>query len=156
MADGQGAVALGALDESLGYALRRAQLASFQEFQRSFAEADIRPAQFGVLAVLEENPGLKQSEVSAALGIKRTNFVALFDSLEARGLAMRAATPADRRSHALFLTPRGVEFVAKLKAIHHAYEDRLAAKIGPEHRPFLIDLLQRLAEIPDAATEEGE
>lgn len=150
------ATALGPLEDSLGYALRRAQLASFQEFMQAFAEVDIRPAQFGVLVVLESNPGLKQSEVSAALGIKRTNFVALFDSLETRGLATRAATPADRRSHALFLTSAGTALVEKLKAIHGGYESRLVAKIGAGNRARLLDLLHRLAELAgDAAEEDG-
>ena len=43
--------------------------------------------------LLEHAPGLKQSEVAAALGIQRANFVALFDGLERRGLARRSPIP---------------------------------------------------------------
>src|ERR1700694_4885401 len=80
-------VDLGMLPDLIGFMLRRAQIAVFQEIFKLFSEVDIRPAQFSVLTVIEKNPGLTQSRVSAALGIKRTNFVALLDSLEQRGLA---------------------------------------------------------------------
>ena len=80
---------LGPLPELIGYVLRRAQLVVFQDFFSAFAPFDIRPAQFSVLTVIERNPGLTQSQVAAALGIKRTNFVGMLDALEKRGLAER-------------------------------------------------------------------
>ena len=39
--------------------------------------------------MIENNPGLKQIDVSLALGIKRTNMVALIDILEKRDLVRR-------------------------------------------------------------------
>ncbi len=82
-----GAVDLGPLAEGLGFALRRAQAAVAEDFSRRFGPEDIRPSQFAVLTVLRQNPGLRQTQVSFALGIKRTNFVPLIDELERRGLA---------------------------------------------------------------------
>ena len=87
--------------------LRRAQLVVFQDFFAAFAPFDIRPAQFAVLTVIERNPGLTQSQVADALGIKRTNFVGMLDALEARGLAERRQTARDKRSYALYLTAEG-------------------------------------------------
>ena len=92
------AVDLGPLPGLIGYALRRAQVAVVHDLQRHFAEADIRPAQFSVLLVLKHNPGLRATQVAAALGIKRTNFVAVLDELERRGFARRQAVADDRRS----------------------------------------------------------
>src|SRR5690606_33707419 len=77
---------LGPLPGLSGYALRRAQLAVYHDFHTVVEGHDIRPVQFGVLLVLAANPGMKQSDVGAALGIKRSNFVALIDGLEQRGL----------------------------------------------------------------------
>src|SRR5947209_20236614 len=121
---------IGALTCLIGYMLRRAQIAVFQDVFRAFAEVGIRPAQFSVLTVIAHNPGRTQSQVSAALGIKRTNFVALLDSLESRGLAERRPAAADRRSHALHLTAAGRELMRQLDALVDALEDRLAARIG--------------------------
>ena len=86
-----GSIDYGPLDSRLGYALRRAQNALFRDFFTAFESFDIRPGQYSILTIIECNPGLKQSEVSEALGIKRTNFVAMIDELERRELVRRDA-----------------------------------------------------------------
>ena len=97
----------GPLDRRIGYLLRRAQMAVFRDFFAAFEAHDIRPGQYSILTVIECNPGRKQGEVSAALGIKRANFVAMIDLLERRKLVRRDPTPGDRRSYALMLTEKG-------------------------------------------------
>ncbi len=129
----------------IGYKLRRAQLFVFQDFIESFARVKLRPAEFSVLAIIADTPGLKQSEIAEALGIKRANFVALMDSLEKRGLAERRKAKADRRSHSLHLTPEGEKFVKKMTAIWAEHENRLIERLGGvEERDRLIGLLDRL------------
>jgi DNA-binding MarR family transcriptional regulator len=137
-------VDLGPLPDLIGFMLRRAQIAVFQEVFRLFSQVDIRPAQFSVLTVIERNPGLTQSQVAAALGIKRTNFVALLDSLEHRGLATREPAKGDRRSHALHLTEDGRAVMRKLRQLVDIQERKLIARIGESRRGQLIDLLHRL------------
>ena len=139
-------VALGYLDGLLGYRLRRAQLAVFQDFITSMREYDLRPAQFSVLAIIKANPGLKQSRVSEALGINRANFVALLDDLETRKLARRAPAPGDRRSNALFLTTKGEAFLdAAFRHLQAHHERRLDAALGAADKQLLLTLLDRLA-----------
>ena len=143
---------LGPLSGLIGYALRRAQLAVFDEVIRDFAEFDLRPGQFSVLALVGHRPGLKQSEVAVALGIQRANFVALLDGLERRGLARRAPAPNDRRCHALHLTAEGERVLALASARVAAIEARLKEKLGPGGRERLLDTLWRLAR--DGGTAE--
>jgi DNA-binding MarR family transcriptional regulator len=140
------AVDLGPLASTIGYVLRRAQLAVFDEVITGFAELDLRPAQYSVLVLLRHSPGLKQSDVAAALGIQRANFVVLFDRLERRGLARRAPAPNDRRSYALYLTDAGAKLLARANAIQAKVEARLAAKLGPGGREQLLELLKCLAQ----------
>ena len=140
------AVELGPLPGLIGYALRRAQLALFQDFQRQFAADEIRPVQFSVLAVLQQNPGLRATQVALALGIKRTNFVPLLDVLEARGLAERRRVKGDRRASALFLTPAGTALLERLMAMVDAHEARFAARLGAGGKMQLLSLLQRLTD----------
>jgi DNA-binding MarR family transcriptional regulator len=139
-------VDLGPLTGLIGYMLRRAQIAVFQDIFRTFAQVGIRPAQFSVLTVIAHNPGRTQSQVSAALGIKRTNFVALLDSLERRGLAVRKPAPTDRRSHALHLTEAGKATMRRLNQLVDKLEGRMIAQIGKDGRVALLALLHRLAE----------
>ena len=139
-------VDLGPLPGLIGYALRRAQLLVFQTFQSHFAAEDIRPVQFTVLVVLQRNPGLRATQVAAALGIKRANFVPILDALERRGLAERKRVPGDRRASALFLTRPGQEMLERLLRLLDQHEARFVARLGPGGRTQLLSLLQRLSD----------
>ncbi len=87
--------------------------------------------------------------------LKRANFVALMDGLEARGLADRRKGGADRRSHALHLTPEGERFVRKMLAVWHEHEDRMVDRLGgPQERDRLIELLDRLLAGQSAEKED--
>jgi DNA-binding MarR family transcriptional regulator len=142
-----GAVDLGRLAEGLGFALRRAQAAVAEDFARRFGPEDIRPSQFAVLTVLRQNPGLRQTQVSFALGIKRTNFVPLIDELERRGFAERRRVPGDRRAAALFLTKDGAATLDRLEAIAREHAARFVARVGgPERYAALLALLHRVAD----------
>ena len=150
-------VDLGPLPELIGYVLRRAQLVVFQDFFNAFAPFDIRPAQFSVLTVIERNPGLTQSQVAAALGIKRTNFVGMLDELEKRGLAERRQGARDKRSYALYLTADGTALMRKLKPVLKAHESRMIDLVGEEGRDRLVDLLHEIAggHRPGSAARNG-
>jgi DNA-binding MarR family transcriptional regulator len=139
------AVEVGPLANMVGYALRRAQLAVFDDVIANFADLELRPAQYSVLVLLGKSPGLKQSDVAAALGIQRANFVVLFDGLERRGLARRLSTPNDRRSYALYLTEAGEKVLARANELESRHEARLDAKLGPGGREQLLALLSKLA-----------
>lgn len=154
-AEGVDRVDLGVIGGAMGYLLKRAQMAVFAEFNRNFAAEDIRPAQFSILVTIEGNPGLKQSQVSAALGIKRTNFVPLLDALEERGLVKRKPAAGDRRSYALHLTPKGAVLTKKLRAIWTEHENRVLSCIGAENREQLADWLTRIAEMGEIG-EDGD
>jgi len=146
MSRGGKTIDLGPLPELIGYVLRRAQLAVFQDFFAAFAPLDVRPAQFSVLTVIERNPGLTQSQVAEALGIKRTNFVGLLDALEARGLIERRQAARDKRSYALYLTVEGAALMRKLRPVLKAHESRMIARIGEEGRDRLVALLHEIAD----------
>ena len=140
------AVDVGPLAAKVGYALRRAQLAVFDEIITAFAEVGLRPAQYAVLVLLDHTPGSKQSDVAGALGIQRANFVALFDGLERRGLARRCPTPNDRRSYALYLTEAGKEALTRAARIEAVHEAQLDARLGPGGREQLLRLLRQVAQ----------
>lgn len=144
---GSGDLDLSGLESVVGYALRRAQLAVFEDFIRRFAAFELKPAQYSVLLVIGANPGRKQSEIAAALGIQRPNFVAMLDELERRGLAERTRSVTDRRSHAVVLTDQGRELLARACAAQAMQERDLAARLGPGGRETLVALLGRLADL---------
>lgn len=135
---------LATLPDHIGYVVRRTQVAIFQKIIDRMATLDIRPGQFSVLTVIGANPGLKQMAVSEALGISRPNLVAMVDELERRGLARRKPVRSDRRSHALYLTPRGQALLARLKRLAAAHEREVTRTISPAEKRQLLRLLNRL------------
>lgn len=138
------ALDFGLLPGLVGYVLRRAQLKVFEDFIRSFEPLGLRPAQFSALLLIEANPGRSQREIAAGLGIQRPNFVAMMDGFEKRGLARRARSEVDRRSHALVLTPAGAELLAKAKAVVAAHEARVTAGMSEPERQKLLALLKAI------------
>jgi DNA-binding MarR family transcriptional regulator len=139
--NGQAPRNLGALKGHLGYFLRRAQVSVFQDFIRTLSSIDIRPAQYSVLIVIGANPGLSQADVAELLGIERARLVRLLDRLERRGVLRRQASPNDRRSHSLHLTPAGRGLLKRAKALAATHEARLLERLGPLHHKMMIDAL---------------
>jgi DNA-binding MarR family transcriptional regulator len=133
---------LGVLDGHLGYFLRRAQVAVFQDFIRTLADIDIRPAQYSVLIVIGTNTGLSQADVAQTLGIERARLVRLLDRLERRGLTRRLSSRIDRRSHVLKLTPAGQRALKRAKALAAVHETRLLERLGPAHHKMMIEALR--------------
>jgi DNA-binding MarR family transcriptional regulator len=142
----QVAADFGLLPNILGYHLRRAQSAVFQDFAATMNGANVTPGQFGVLALIEANAGLSQTRLAEILGIDRSTLVAVIDKLEGQGLVERAARPNDRRSHALKLSRAGQTRFEALAKLVKKHEARIARRFSARERQTLIDLLQRIAD----------
>jgi DNA-binding MarR family transcriptional regulator len=147
MADTGTHLAFGMLEKRIGYALRRAQLAVFQDFYQAVAEYDISTAQYSVLTIIENNPGLSQTQVADALGIKKANFVALIRTLETRKLVERRMTPNDKRSYALHLTGSGQKLITLLHQASEDHEARIRSAVGECTYRELFEPLARISRI---------
>ena len=128
----------------VGYHLRQAQIAMFNDFIKTMSEDQVTPGQFGVIVLIDANPGLTQSALARAVGIERSTMVAVIDNLESRGLVERRPSPVDRRSYALVLSAKGRDHLARLKPLVREHEDRIAAGLTLDERRLLIDLLSRV------------
>jgi DNA-binding MarR family transcriptional regulator len=137
-------VRFGPLADYVGYALRRAQIASVAGFLEAMKEVQLRPTQFAVLTLIGENPGVRQTEVCAALGLQKANFVPLLNELQRRGLALRKAGVPDRRSSALHLTEHGEAVLQRALELHTQWEERVAARLGANGRERLLELLRKM------------
>ncbi len=138
-------ISLGLLPSLLGYALRRAQVAVFQNFTEVVGASELTPGQFGVLVVIDANPGLSQTQLGNALGIDRSTVVAVIDRLEGRGLVARQPAPNDRRSPALHLSESGKTTLHRLTERVRAHERQIARHLSAEEQARLIELLRRVA-----------
>ena len=134
------------LDGTVGFLLKRAQLAVSRDISRAFADFDITAVQYSVLTVVHRNPGIAQGDVAAALEVERPRMVPVLDKLEQRGLAVRRPDPADARSRRIQLTPRGSGLLDELTSRFSTFEQRVGDLLGEADRARLLSLLRLLAD----------
>jgi DNA-binding MarR family transcriptional regulator len=132
------------LDELLGYAVRRAQLAMQDSFLEAARGLDTTPARFTALVVIGANPGLSQTVLGKVLGIARSGAMQLTDWLEARELVERRRAPNDARAWGVHLTPRGEKLTARLKQRVAEQETQWTDKLSSRERSELFRLLSKL------------
>lgn len=135
------------IDSIVGYHLRRAAAKQRERFRSIFGPYDIRPVQLTALALIHDNPGVRQTALGKALDMKRANVVTLLDQLQSRGLIERQQAPEDRRSYEVTLTPAGLELTRRLLALHDRLEQDLSESIGREQLKTLVELLSRLRRV---------
>jgi DNA-binding MarR family transcriptional regulator len=140
-----GALDHGLLPRLVGYQLRLAQLAVFRDFDRATADLGLTPGRFGMLVLIEANPGVTQSELARAVGLDRSTMVALLDQLEDRRLVARRQGE-DRRTNGLWLTAAGERLLGRVKRRVAAHEARVAARLTPAERELLLAVLPRLGQ----------
>ena len=102
----------------------------------------------GVLNLLAEGP-ISQQALGEQLGIDRTTVVELIDELEQQGIVVRRRNPADRRSYALTLTPRGQTVQKRAARAFDAAADEFFDALEPAERQMLLGMLQRLISAGD-------
>jgi DNA-binding MarR family transcriptional regulator len=133
-----------ALDDLIGYAMRRAQLKLFQNLIGRLSAHDLRPAQFSALAIIDQNPGLMQADLARALAIEPPQVVPLLNKLESRALAVRVRCKPDKRSYGIFLSKTGETLLKELKQIAAQSDfDSTSALTGGE-REELLRLLKKV------------
>ena len=138
-------VSYGELTESIGFLLRRSLLTATSHLIGALAPIDLRPVQFTILALIDANPNLAQSELCDELRIQRPNFGKILDELEARGLTKRLISPLDRRVKTLALTSKGKKLFGVALKIHSGHEARLVKQVGAGGRAQLEVMLRRIA-----------
>jgi DNA-binding MarR family transcriptional regulator len=129
----------------VGFLLSQVGFASAGRFHGALRDLGLEPRHFAVLRYLAGAEGESQHALGEALDIPASRMVGLIDDLEERGWAERRRSPADRRAHAVHLTPAGRRALDAAMAAGTRHEAMLCADLTPGEREELVSLLQRLA-----------
>jgi DNA-binding MarR family transcriptional regulator len=144
-------ISLGVLRNLVGYHLRRATGAFASDFSRTLEGTGMRQVLFGILSVIDANPGTSQGIAGKALGIQRANMVTLISDLVDQGLANRRVSKTDRRAFELSITPAGTKMLAQCLKKIERHEARMLSDFNSEELATLLDLLSRIeAREPDS------
>jgi DNA-binding MarR family transcriptional regulator len=137
-------LALGRIDDYLGFRLRRIQNRLSKDFAAAVAEHGLKQGVFSSLALIAANPGTSQAAVSREVGLDKSVTVSIVDELERRGYAERRPSRTDRRRHALFITPAGEAFLDEMFAELDKTEQRAKGQLTPAEFALLQEFLDRI------------
>ena len=109
-------------------------------------DAKLTPAQFRLLAALEDTPSLSVGELARAAGVSSPTATKMLDGLEQCGIVKREPVPDDRRRTAVRPTAKGRRALAETRERVDAAREQIYAQLSPDERAQAERLLPRLAE----------
>lgn len=139
-----------ALDDFLPYRLSVADNAVSQVIARSYAEHELKPQEWRVIAVLAEDGKLTQQGIVARTKMDKVTVSRAAQTLAGRELVERKPDPQDARSLVLSLTPAGRRLHAKLAPAALALEAEVLAGFEPSEVERLHEMLRRVEEAAEA------
>jgi len=133
------------LHDSLGYAIKCAQVRTYDVLFGLLGEHTITPARMTALCLIARQPGISQSDLAERLSVTRAAVVKVVDTLEERALVQRQPIVGNRRTWSLQVTPAGYDELRRLTRLSQEYEARISARLSSAERQQLMALLARVA-----------
>jgi DNA-binding MarR family transcriptional regulator len=129
----------------LGYQIRQAQAAIFRDLTAATADLDLTPGEFGLLAMIDANPGISQIDLAAIHKLDKSTLSLAVTRLAKRGLIRRARSPDDDRANRLFLRKQGVSLLRGMRERIEVQERTMDAVLRPGERELILDALKRIS-----------
>lgn len=139
-------VNLGVLASLVGFRLRMAQLAVYEDFLRDAPPPRLTPGLAAILILVDANPGMTQQRLCEAIRVDKSTLAITLNHLEDRGLLRRVRSSGDRREKTLRLTRRGASTLRALLAHIERHERRVFANLSKAEQTQLVRLLQKIGE----------
>ncbi|MXO73116.1 MarR family winged helix-turn-helix transcriptional regulator [Alteraurantiacibacter buctensis] len=132
------------LDGHLGYLLRTVSNAVSHAFARKLTSEGVTVAEWALLRVLYDVPGIAPAALAARMGMTRGAISKLALRLTGKGLLASRAHPDDGRAQMLELTEPGRALVPNLAAIADTNDSEFFAALSPVENATLRKLAQAL------------
>lgn len=138
-------IGYGPLVGYLGYQVRQAQAAIFRDFPRRTEGLNITPGEFGLLVLVDCNPGISQVKLAGAYGLDKSTLSLALTDLVKRGLIERTRSKKDQRYFALWLKDAGRNLLKQATQRVERQEKAMSSVLRPGEKELLLDMLQRIA-----------
>lgn len=134
------------LHRVLGYQVAQAGVVTYALYDELVGQPlDLRPAEFTVLTLVNENPGVTPAELSSALAVSRPYITNTLDKLASRGLVTRDQSAQDRRSQHLRTTDAGRALASRATTLLVDGEKQAFTTLSEVEQMMLAELLHKLA-----------
>src|ERR1700750_953731 len=74
------------LPDNIGFHIRIVQMRIFREFYRVFEGSGVTPGMHPVLAIIRDNPGMRQRTLAELLMVREPNMTRMIQGLQGSGL----------------------------------------------------------------------
>ncbi|MEV7806032.1 MarR family transcriptional regulator [Microbispora sp. NPDC088329] len=115
---------------------------------------DVRPRHGTVLAFLD-GKGVRATDLAARSGQHKQIVGTILDELVKLGYVTREPDPADRRAKLVVPTERGIDEIAKARAILAAIEERHERNLGAERYAGFKEILHQVTRDQRAWRQAG-
>jgi DNA-binding MarR family transcriptional regulator len=142
------------LSQSPSHLLRRCVQYANDLFSREPGASDLTKQQFTVLAAVEQNEGISQTDLVGITGIDRSTLAEMIRRMIEKGLLDRERTESDQRANAVRMAPGGRKALRSARSASERVERTLLAGLSATDRQRFLKMLA--AVVAQAETEEGE
>ncbi len=145
------------LQDHIGYWLRCLSNFVSHHFAMRLEKHDVSVAQWVVLRLLHDRPGISQNETAALVGVDKSSLSRLLERLLVKELVSRSPWVNDQRFMQLQLTAKGKKLVPLLAAAADENDRRFFNGLSEsEQRQFLATIRQLLRVNGWNDTERGQ
>lgn len=136
------------ITESMGFMMIHASLKIKEKLKNSFQLEgfDITSDQFAVLVQLWVAEGLSQRDLCEKTKKTKSNLTRILNSMEKKGLIIKANSKEDRRSYNVFLTDKGQNIKKDLIAITIRTHEKIFGNLSPEEQELFLYIVRRIIE----------
>ncbi len=132
-----------ALEEQVGFVLRRAHQRATSVFQRLMGEWDITPLQFAALVKIRDEGRVSQNQLGRLAYMDPATVMGVVGRLRTRGLIRVLADANDKRRTLLMLNSSGLELLEQLEPVALKVSEQTLDPLSKEEQKTLIELLRR-------------
>ncbi|MDU0200802.1 MULTISPECIES: MarR family transcriptional regulator [Paenibacillus] len=132
------------LSNLTGFLVHRTDVKMTNFFTKILKQYEVTPEQWGILLVLDTERATSQKELAEAIDRDQTTVVRMIYSLEKKEIVRRIQNEADKRSHNLFLSDKGMSLKTKLMPIVKAAHDHVTKYLSDDEIQQLHEILSKL------------
>ena len=137
---------IGEIKDIVGFHIRLAHGAVYRHFTETFTDIDLTQKQVSVLWLVDDHPGIAQTDLAQRMRMDRATTMAIINRLQARGYLRRDKSDTDGRKQALYLEPEGDKALVRAKDAIIQHENWLKSRFTDKEVEKLIELLARIHE----------
>ena len=129
------------LSQSPSHLLRRCVQYANDLFSREPGASDLTKQQFTVLAAVEQNEGMSQTDLVAITGIDRSTLAEMIRRMIEKGLLDRERTESDQRANAVRIAASGKKALRGARTASERVERMLLSSLPATDRTKFLKML---------------